>query len=76
MMNRQQQRQVWQRVYHPNTSAPPVPRQPLRQSIMRLQQNLQFYEGQKQHPIYGPAFAQLSRQTQEQLQMLRQIDGV
>ena len=75
MMSKQQQRQVWQRVYHPQPPAPPVPRLGLMQCRQRLAQNLKFYESQHNHPIYGPAFAQLSRQTQEQIQMLQQIQA-
>ena len=74
MMSKQQQRQVWQRVYHPQPPAPPVPRQGLQQCRQRLQMNLRFYEQQRNHPIYGPAFGQLIRQTQEQLQMLQQME--
>lgn len=73
MMSKQQQRQVWQRVYHPQPPPPPVPQQGLMQCRQRLAQNLKFYESQQRHPIYGPAFAQLARQTQEQMQMLQQI---
>ena len=75
MMSKQQQRQVWQRVYHQSQPARPVPPQALRQSRQRLQQNVQFYESQRRHQVYGPAFEKLIAQTEEQLQMLRQIAG-
>ena len=73
MMDRKQQRQVWQRVYAAAPKVSPVSREGLRQSYRRLQQNLQFYEAWQRHSIYGPAFSQLARQTREQMQMLQQI---
>ena len=73
MMDKKQQRQVWQRVYQHNESPPPVSRQGLEQSIGRLQQNLRFYEELGSHSLYGPAFRQLADQTRQQIQMLRQI---
>lgn len=75
MMSKQRQRQVWERVYHSQERTSPVPRQMLIQSRQRLEQNLRFYESQRNHPVYGPAFTQLARQTEEQVQMLRQIQG-
>ena len=75
MMDKKQQRQVWQRVYHPVDPPPPISRQGLGQSIGRLQQNLRFYEGLGSHSLYGPAFQQLADQTRQQIQMLRQIRG-
>lgn len=73
MMDKKQQRQVWQRVYAQNPPARPIPKEGLQQSIRRLQQNLQFYQNHTSHPIYGPAFQHLARQTQEQMQMLQQM---
>ena len=73
MMNKNQQRQVWQRVYPPKSPARPIPKEMLRQSQQRLQQNLRFYETQTTHPVYGPAFQHLIRQTEEHIQMLQQI---
>jgi hypothetical protein len=73
MMDPKQQRQVWQRVYGGHPAPKPIPREGLQQSRARLQQNLQFYQSQEQHPVYGPAFQHLSRQTQEHLQMLQQM---
>ncbi len=73
MMTKHQQRQVWQRVYAGNLPERPLPKVHLQNSLQRLQQNLTFYNKQADHPIYGAAFRQLSRQTQEHIQMLRQI---
>lgn len=75
MMDKQKQRQVWQRVYQnpPPPPAPPIPRDGLLQSQRRLQQNLRFYQMHAHHSIYGPAFSHLIRQTQEQIQMLQQM---
>lgn len=75
MMNKQQQRQVWQRVYGHTPQAKPIAKETLRQAQQRLQQNLQLYDRHSQHPIYGPAFQRLSQQTQEHIQMLQQIQG-
>ena len=73
MMNKQQQRQVWQRVYADQPPTRPIPKAVLQQCRARLQQNLAIYEKQSHHPLYGPAFQQLARQTQEHMQMLRQM---
>lgn len=73
MMSKDQQRQVWQRVYPGNSPVRPIPGEQLRQAQQRLQMNLRFYEKYTAHPLYGPAFQHLIRQTQEQIQMLRQM---
>lgn len=75
MMDKKQQRQIWQRVYAHNPPAAPIPKAHLQQCRQRLQQNLSVYEKYTNHPIYGPAFQQLARQTQEHSQMLQQIIG-
>ena len=75
MMNQQQQRQVWQRVYANQGPQSPVPKGPLQQCRQRLQQNVTLYEKYIRHPLYGPAFQQLSRQTREHMQMLQQMMG-
>lgn len=73
MMDKNKQRQVWQRVYGQSSQQKPLPRETLRQCQRRLQQNLSFYEAQLHHPTYGPAFEHLSRQTREHIQMLQQM---
>lgn len=73
MMDKARQRQVWQRVYGGISSEKPLPRELMLQSQRRLRQNLRFFESQRNHPTYGPAFAHMIRQTQEQLQMLQQM---
>lgn len=73
MMDKKQQRQVWQRVYAQKPPAQPLPKALLQQCMQRLQQNLAVYKKQVNHPLYGPAFQQLHRQTQEHIQMLQQI---
>ena len=75
MMDKKQQRQVWQRVYTQNPPVSPIPKIHLQQCRQRLQQNLSVYEKHASHPLYGPAFQQLARQTQEHIQMLQQIMG-
>lgn len=73
MMDKKQQRQVWQRVYAQNSPVRPLPKAHLQQCQQRLQQNLAIYKKHINHPLYGPAFQQLSRQTQEHIQMLQQM---
>ena len=75
MMDKNRQRQVWQRVYGtmPEPKPRPISRDGAMQCIRRLEQNLKFYEANQHHDIYGPAFQHLIRQTREQIQMLRQI---
>lgn len=75
MMDKNRQRQVWQRVYANNAPAQPISRAQLQQCHQRLQQNLPVYEKYANHSLYGPAFQQLARQTQEHMQMLQQIMG-
>lgn len=77
-MDRNTERQVWQRVY----GSDPIPyrltprqRQNLRQSLQRAQLNLRFFESQERDPVYGEAFAHLALQTGEHCKMLRQILG-
>ena len=75
-MDQQQQRQVWQRVYAHNPNQRPSPKAQVQQCRQRLQQNLRVYQQHTGHPLYGPAFQRLARQTEEQIQMLSQIlDG-
>ena len=78
MMDKNRQRQVWQRVYGQMPPPPdrPISREGAAQCIRRLEQNLKFYEANQRHSIYGPAFGHLIRQTQEQIQMLRQITAM
>ena len=75
MMDKNRQRQVWQRVYGnmPQPQARPISREGAMQCIRRLEQNMKFYEANQHHSIYGPAFGHLMQQTREQIQMLRQI---
>ena len=75
MMNQQQQRQVWQRVYASNPNPRPIPKAQVQQCRQRLQQNLRFYQTHTSHPLYGPAFQQMARRTEEEMQMLSQIMG-
>lgn len=77
-MDQNTERRVWQRVYgasSPPSRLTPQQRQNLRQSLQRLNANLQFFESQRDHPMYREAFAHLAMQTEEHCKMLRQILG-
>lgn len=73
MMSKRQQRQVWQRVYPIGSQHRRISREALRQSQLRLRQNLRFYESQQTHPVYAQAFQHMARQAEEQMKMLQQI---
>ncbi len=67
------QRRVWSRVYKSLPQVLPQPRQDLRAARDRALQNLRFFDGRKNDPIYGPAYERLAQLSRQMLAMLEQI---
>ncbi len=71
MIDREQERRVWQRVYaQPQTPRGKIDRALLTLCYRRAKANLAVFERHTSHPVYGDAFERLASQTQEHCKML------
>ena len=76
MMDKNRQRQVWQRIYGQSIpEKPSYSRQALLQALRREEMNFRYYDSLRWESVYGPAFGRLADDAMEHTKMLKQILG-
>ena len=70
MIDRNKEKQVWQRIYG---QAKPLRREHLLQCLRREEANHRYYDNLRHHSVYGDAFGRLADDALEHIKMLRKI---